>query len=122
MKMNIKKVSILVVPAIVLGLGSQECSYSKSHVTDVYKVEHRLDIHSDESDTSSNLEVSEVNFPELKIQVEKADLVSVTFTNKGEYFDISSDYNQTQYLKTVTFFHNSHIYSPSHFPPFVFST
>ena len=71
MKMNIKKVSILVVPAIVLGLGSQECSYSKSHITDVYKVEHRLDIHSDESDTSSTLEVAEVNFPELKIQEEK---------------------------------------------------
>ena len=71
MKMNIKKVSILLVPAIVLGLGNQECSYSKSHLTDIYKIEDRLDIHSDKSDTSSTLEVSEVNFPELKIQVEK---------------------------------------------------
>lgn len=71
MKMNIKKVAILAVPAIILGLGSQECIYSKIHLTDYCKIEDNLNIHSDEADTSNNLEISEVNFPESKVQAEE---------------------------------------------------
>lgn len=41
------------------------------------------------------------NFKNFRIEVEKADLVDVHFSNSGEYFGDSSDVTQIQYLKDI---------------------